>query len=190
MESAKTPAPYPLQRENGEFAMPAMPSRVSSPGAYSFVHPGRVSGSRPVSKASGPDRRTILCEGVAQSLSARRYEDALVWIRKLVMLDPHEPRWHQKNGEVLRTLARSREAAAAYRSASRCYRAAGLHARASAAQRVADSLDGNVSTPISDSSDRIRIQPYLPPEERVTARPGPMGWPQAEAARVECAELD
>jgi len=89
------------------------------------------------------------------------------------MLEPTEPRWHQKYGEVLRTLGRNAEAAAAYRRVARRYEALALPARASAALRVADLLDGQ------DSSDRVEqlesahlaTRPIPSPYERVTARP-------------------
>jgi len=153
-----------------------------SPGAYSFgpaqrslrVGPRAVSG--PVSKAVPirvAQRRSVLADDVAQHLAKRRYAGALTSILRLVMLDPTEPRWHQKYGEVLRTLGRNREAAAAYRRAARRYDALALPARASAALRVAESLEGaSAATPtVPIGSDRNPTQAALPPEECVTLRP-------------------
>jgi hypothetical protein len=87
-------------------------------------------------------KRSVLIEGATRALAARRYGDAIEHILGLVALEPSEPRWQQKYGEVLRTLGRDREAAAAYRRAARRYEAQALPALASAAERVADSLDG------------------------------------------------
>jgi hypothetical protein len=173
--------------------------RTSDParsgGAYSFGPDGQprrarqVSGSvakvnpgRPTERDRLSERRSELADDVTQLLAKRRYADALASIQRLVMLDPTDPRWHQKHGEVLRTLGRNREAAAAYRVAARRYEALALPARSSAAYRVAESLEGVTSTPPSapvsapvsarpTSTDRQPSQPLLPIEDRITARP-------------------
>lgn len=134
--------------------------------------------SAPVMHNRVPDRRSILSEGVTQSLAQRRYSDALACIMRLVTLEPAEPRWHQKYGEVLRTLGRKKEAAAAYRRAARRYEALALPTRASALLRVAEMLDGGSAStpPARTSSDRHPTHPVapLPPaDERVTVRPTP-----------------
>jgi len=141
--------------------------------------PGERAQSGPVLRNRVPDKRSILSDGVTQSLAQRRYSDALACIMRLVMLEPAEPRWHQKYGEVLRTLGRKKEAAAAYRRAARRYEAMALPTRASALLRVAEMLDGvSASTPPArTSSDRHPTQPVMPvvslppSDERVTVRP-------------------
>ena len=143
-------------------------------GTLTKPNPGR----RPVGRDRLAERRSELAEDITQLLAKRRYADALASIQRLVMLDPTEPRWHQKYGEVLRTLGRNREAAAAYRVAARRYEALALPARSSAAHRVAESLEGGNTTPPSApisgrpiSTDRQPSEPLLPIEDRVTARP-------------------
>lgn len=133
---------------------------------------GERSESAPVVPARVADRR-LLAESVTQSLAKRRYGDALASILRLVMLDPTEPRWHQKYGEVLRTLGRDQEAAAAYRRAARRYEAMALHVRASAALRVAETLEGvsSSSLTVPISTDRNRSEPILRAEDRITVRP-------------------
>jgi hypothetical protein len=118
--------------------------------------------------------RSALSDALTRALAARRYGEAMTRILNLIELEPHEPRWHQKYGEVLRTLGRNREAAAAYRRAARRYEALALPVRASAALRVADGLDGGDSSPqiAPRSSDRVPSTPAVVlPEERITERP-------------------
>ncbi len=152
------------------------PRQVSGPVAravdpHARAPRGERPGSEPVVPAHVADRR-ILAASVTQSLAKRRYGDALSSILRLVMLEPGEPRWHQKYGEVLRTLGRAQEAAAAYRRAARRYEAMALPARASAALRVAEGLEGaSSSSTAPTSSDRLRTQPLPSAEDRITARP-------------------
>ena len=114
------------------------------------------------------ERRAGLAQAVMRAIAERRYGDATTRILDLIALDPAEPRWHQKYGEVLRTLGRNREAAAAYRRAARRYEAARLPVRASAVLRVADTLDGVASSPptAQRSSDRDATRSLLRSEER------------------------
>jgi hypothetical protein len=131
--------------------------RERGAGAYSHVS---ADGARPptrnhrqpsgtVAKRVDPRReeqRSELKQALARAQAACRYVDAMSALLGLVALEPHEPRWHQKYGEVLRTLGRNREAAAAHRRAARRYEALGFPVRASAALRLADTLDGTDSS--------------------------------------------
>jgi len=92
------------------------------------------------------------------SMNERRYSDALNHILGLISLDPADPRWPHKYGDVLRSLRRTDEAAAAYRRAARRYEAAGFPVRATAMLRLAGQLMGesgavaierDESTPVS-----------------------------------------
>jgi tetratricopeptide (TPR) repeat protein len=129
--------------------------------------------SGPVARNRAADKRSALSDALTQSIARRRYGDALACIMQLATLEPAEPRWHQKYGEVLRTLGRTKEAAAAYRRAARRYEAMALPARASALSRVAEQLEGASAPtpPARTSTDRLRLQPFVPTEDRVTVRP-------------------
>ena len=120
--------------------------------------------SGPVARNHVPDKRSILSDAVTQSIAKRRYDDALANIMRLVALEPAEPRWHQKYGEVLRTLGRHKEAAAAYRRAAARYDVMALPARASALLRVAETLEGGSASapPTRISTDRLRVTPFVP----------------------------
>jgi tetratricopeptide (TPR) repeat protein len=143
-------------------------SRASRSGRPAPQRERQVSG--PVARNHVPDKRSILSDAVTQSIAKRRYDDALGCIMKLVALEPAEPRWHQKYGEVLRTLGRHKEAAAAYRRAASRYELTALPARASALLRVAETLEGgSASTPPTRvSTDRLRATPFVPADESAT----------------------
>ncbi len=134
-----------------------------------------------VPKQADPDREArcaALADQVMRAIAGRRYGDATTRLLDLIAMEPDEPRWHQKYGEVLRTLGRNREAAAAYRRAARRYEVHGLPVRASAALRVADTLDGVPSTTpaVQRTSDRNATRPVLQSEDNSTAgtvRPPP-----------------
>lgn len=87
--------------------------------------------------------RDLLRESLQQALQGRRYHDALHTILGLIALDPTDPRWPHKYGDVLRSLRRENEAAAAYRRAARRYDAAGFPVRAAAMMRLARELEGD-----------------------------------------------
>jgi Flp pilus assembly protein TadD len=154
-------------------------SHAREPVSLRVAHDRTVSGAVPTrarASQSGEDprvahRRSGLAGEVTRALAERRYADALGTILKLVMLDPCEPRWHQKYGEVLRTLGRGAEAAAAYRRAARRYEALALPARANALLRVADTLDGASPSSGASSTDRQATVPITDPVGRATRRP-------------------
>jgi hypothetical protein len=156
--------------------------RESRPGgaySHSFSASLRGRGERQISGTiskrpapRAPSKRDALVDASTQALAARRYGDALNHIMGLVTLEPSEARWHQKYGEVLHTLGRNREAAAAYRRAARRYEVQALPARANAALRVAETLEGRAPT-LSQRilSDRQATRPILRAVERPTSRP-------------------
>jgi predicted Zn-dependent protease len=132
---------YPSNREGGAYhysGAPSEPPRAASDRPHSGVVARRAEAIR-------EKKRLVLTETVTQTLAERRFGDAMAAIRALIAHFPEEPRWHKKEGELLRTLGRNREAAAAYRRAARRYDAMALPVRAGAALRAADALDGGDS---------------------------------------------
>ena len=103
----------------------------------------------------GPnDLREYHRSALQVSMNERRYNDALNHILGLISLDPGDPRWPHKYGDVLRSLRRTDEAAAAYRRAARRYEAAGFPVRATAMMRLAGELMGE-SGSVRIESDEI-----------------------------------
>jgi len=138
----------PFKRERPETAS----TRPS--GAYRQGPSGRPTASSgmrskrptaPKQPLSVNEHRELLRESLQHSLTERRYHDALNHILGLISLDPSDPRWPHKYGDVLRSLRRNTEAAAAYRRAARRYEAAGFPVRANAMLRLSEELDGAVS---------------------------------------------
>jgi hypothetical protein len=84
---------------------------------------------------------------------------ALGLIRQLETLDPGDPRWPQKCGDVLRTQGCLDEAASAYRRAAECYERQGFGSRSNAMRHLARSLAGQ-------SEDLTAVHPSLDPEAR------------------------
>ena len=119
-------------------------------GSYSFgpkLSPRRLrleSGTVP--KPTASLQRSALVDALQRTLAVRRHADALELALDLIALEPDEPRWHQKHGDVLRLLDREPEAALAYRHAAERYTRKGLAAHAGALYRVADMLEGTVPT--------------------------------------------
>lgn len=97
----------------------------------------------PAPIASPKQQRDELRDALQVAMNERRYNDALSHILGLVALDPNDPRWPHKYGDVLRSVRRNNEAAAAYRRAARRYEAAGFPVRATAMMRLAYELEGD-----------------------------------------------
>jgi Flp pilus assembly protein TadD len=87
------------------------------------------------------DPRDAAKEALAGALHMRRHEEALQQIQTLMALDPSDPRWPHKYGDVLRSLGRRTEAAAAFRRAARRYEIFGFPLRAQAMVRLACELE-------------------------------------------------
>jgi hypothetical protein len=111
------------------------------------------------------EHRELLRESLQQSLTERRYHDALNHILGLISLDPSDPRWPHKYGDVLRSLRRNHEAAAAYRRAARRYEAAGFPVRANAMLRLSDELDGENGPRRKESGPMLRADVTVPVTE-------------------------
>lgn len=101
---------------------------------------------------SPKEEREALREGLQLAMNERRYSDALNHILGLIALDPSDPRWPHKYGDVLRSLRRNNEAAAAYRRAARRYESAGFPVRATAMMRLAGELEGDSGPRASEPS--------------------------------------
>lgn len=131
-------------------------------GAYSH-NPGRADETSPIRKRRTPvpsspkEQREALRDSLQVAMNERRYNDALNHILGLVALEPSDPRWPHKYGDVLRSLRRNNEAAAAYRRAASRYEGAGFPVRATAMLRLAGELEGD-SGPRAreESGPRIR----------------------------------
>jgi hypothetical protein len=121
----------------------------------------RRSSPRPPAPARA-QQPEMLKEALAAAMRERRYTDALNHILSLIALDSSDPRWPHKYGDVLRSLQRDHEAAAAYRRAARRYEAAGFPVRANAMLRLASELDGDNSPHRVESGPQLRADATVP----------------------------
>jgi len=141
---------------------PSKSNRAERPSGAYMHNPGRADGTSPMRKrrtplaaAGSPKER--LRDSLQVAMNERRYNDALNHILGLVALEPSDPRWPHKYGDVLRSLRRNNEAAAAYRRAASRYEAAGFPVRATAMLRLAGELDGDSDLRArAESGPRIR----------------------------------
>ena len=92
-----------------------------------------------------PQEREVLREALQVAMNERRYGAALTHLLGLVALDPSDPRWPHKYGDLLQSLRRTKEAAAVYRRTAACYEGAGFPVRAEAMRRLALELEGKDS---------------------------------------------
>lgn len=115
--------------------------RLSRPGPSSKPAAARI--STPVAPAAPAPAQTedSLKAAMTLAIAERRYTDALSEIIGLVALNPLDPRWPHKYGDILRTLGRTEEAAAAFRRSATRYEASGFSVRAKAMLRLADELE-------------------------------------------------
>ena len=127
-------------------------NRAERPSGAYMHNPGRDGATAPIRKRKTPvpaptsspkQQREDLRDALQVAMNERRYSDALNHILGLVAQDPHDPRWPHKYGDVLRSLRRNNEAAAAYRRAAHRYEAAGFPVRATAMLRLAHELEGD-----------------------------------------------
>ena len=82
-----------------------------------------------------------LIDALMRALTQQRHEAALGHLVELIALEPDEPRWHERRGDVLRRLGQTHEAATAYRAAALRYDVQGLSDHGSELRRAADQLD-------------------------------------------------
>jgi predicted Zn-dependent protease len=135
--SSSQPAP---ERPSGAYGV----RRASRPNSGQI---SRAVAAREEAKRSADSQRPALeqrdaaKEALASALQTRRHEAALQQIQTLMALDPSDPRWPHKYGDVLRSLGRSIEAAAAFRRAARRYEIFGFPLRAQAMLRLASELE-------------------------------------------------
>jgi hypothetical protein len=114
----------------------------------------RARGSRrPGESPAVRARRVELMQAVADGEHPR----ALALVAQLEVLEPTDPRWPHKRGDLLRTRS-PREAATAYRRAAQCYDQQGHPSRAAAILTVARALTG-ISAPVD--ADPLAHHPML-----------------------------
>jgi hypothetical protein len=136
-----------------------MQGRSSRPGPSSPAMRRRSTPKPPASSMN--EQRESLKEALTTAMNARRYGDALDHILGLITLDEADPRWPHKYGDVLRSLRRTSEAAAAYRRAARRYEAAGFPVRANAMYRLAVELQGESDLNPSDDESGPQLRSDL-----------------------------
>jgi hypothetical protein len=140
-------------------------ARAERPSGAYMHNPGRDDATAPIRKRKTPapapmapkEQRETLRHSLQVAMNERRYNDALNHILGLVALDPNDPRWPHKYGDVLRSLRRHNEAAAAYRRAARRYDAAGFPVRATAMVRLAVELEGERGPRPHDQDSGTRL---------------------------------
>lgn len=127
--------------KHGSGARPSLRPRSASSRPTSPPN-GRVAGGRQAELSNEAEaKRELHKDALQQALATRRHSDALQNITSLIALDPSDPRWPHKYGDVLRSMGRPDEAAAAYRRAARRYELFGFPLRAQALVRLAGELD-------------------------------------------------
>ncbi|MBX3185689.1 MAG: cyclic nucleotide-binding domain-containing protein [Labilithrix sp.] len=82
-----------------------------------------------------------LREAWQEALMKDRLRDALAALDGLELLEPNEPRWPHRKGDVLRRLGRPKEAEESLERAVRCYMNRGFFTRAAALAKVLVELD-------------------------------------------------
>ncbi len=134
-----SPSQHAPDRPSGAYGIRGA-SRPDS-GGISRVIAAREEAKRNVeAQRPAADQRDVAKDALAQALQTRRHEEALHQIQTLMALDPSDPRWPHKYGDVLRALGRNTEAAAAFRRAARRYELFGFPLRAQAMLRLATEL--------------------------------------------------
>jgi len=156
-------------------------NRAERPSGAYMHNPGRDGATAPIRKRKTPvpaptsspkQQREDLRDALQVAMNERRYSDALNHILGLVAQDPHDPRWPHKYGDVLRSLRRTDEAAAAYRRAARRYEAAGFPVRATAMLRLAGQLMGESGSVAIERDESTPV--LIDGTEAVTGRPVPL----------------
>jgi predicted Zn-dependent protease len=82
-----------------------------------------------------------LIDALMRAQAAERHEAALAYVQELIMLEPDEALWHERHGDILRTLDRRPEAAAAYRGAALRYEVQSLSEHGHELRVIAAQLD-------------------------------------------------
>ncbi len=96
-----------------------------------------------------------LRQALTSALQERRHPDALGLIAQLEAVEPDDPRWPHKRGDVLRAAGKRGDAAAAYRRAAVRYNDRGFPAREAAMLSLAEQLAPNFSESATDEHDMI-----------------------------------
>ena len=88
-------------------------------------------------------RSRKLRDRLQKSLQKERFAEALTHYRTLEQLEPFEPRWPHRKGDLLKRLGRTDEAIEAYEHAVDLYAHQGFVARAAAMAKVVMGIDAN-----------------------------------------------
>jgi predicted RNA polymerase sigma factor len=91
-----------------------------------------------------------LRESFTRSVAQRQLEHAFRLATQLEALEPAEPRWPHKRGDLLRNFGKPNEAAQAYRRAATLYEEQSLAARGKAMRTLARKL-GGAPAPITET---------------------------------------
>jgi predicted Zn-dependent protease len=97
---------------------------------------------RPSARSKPPVERdsAALKKALSAALARRDHARALELIARLEALEPGDPRWPHKCGDLLRREGRVRDAASAYRRAAERYEGQGFDTRSRAIRHLARSL--------------------------------------------------
>jgi hypothetical protein len=125
---------------------------------FSFAKP-RVS-LTPRSVKESTSARAAARTELEQALARRDNERARALLADLQVLEPAEPRWPHKLGDLLRAAGRDEEAAIAYRQAGRVYSDRGFGDRSRAMTVLARTLAGR-SAPLPNVRP---VHPSLRPD--------------------------
>lgn len=106
-------------------------------------------------KRSQPAAREALCAELARAAARGEIERERELLVELQMLEPGEPRWSHRLGDLYRKAGSETEAAAAYRAAATLYADKGFEDRALAMTRVARMLSDR-SRPLTFVHNSIR----------------------------------
>ncbi|MCX7807612.1 MAG: cyclic nucleotide-binding domain-containing protein, partial [Deltaproteobacteria bacterium] len=125
-------------------------------------------------------KKDALVEEYEKFIAKGKFEKALEVLRELQRLEPGSSRWHQKAGESLRRMGRSKEAAAEFEEAARLWAKEGFIARAIAMAKLVVELDPTRKGILAE------IDPSVAQEEHRKVRPLAQSWPEKleEAAPV------
>lgn len=107
------------------------------------------------SVSPGEAHSGALRQALTTALQERRHLDALGLIARLEAMEPDEPRWPHKRGDVLRAAGKRGDAAAAYRRAAVRYNGRGFPAREAAMINLAQQLTPNFSESASREHDMM-----------------------------------
>jgi len=134
-----------------------------------------------------------LREKLDKALRKERFDDALARYDELMGLEPAEPRWPHRKGDLLRRLGREHTAIACYEKAVRCYADLGFVARAAAMAKVILQIDDSRVDVLErvdpEAAKRLHAEKRKVAEETMETRAVPLS-PAEDADDDEIRFLD